>query len=1016
MYSRTGSKYCIHYATRVTVLALMVCICGLTTSARALGQSDVVLEPTDPTTLCTLPQTLFEDDFEHGPGRWTVTNTGPTTSFSWMLSTGQLPFGRPGTAWFAGDFPGGTGCLTGGTSASHSLLSPEIPLPPGLTSLQLVFTHYLASEGQFDGGNLKVRTNGRVVTAVPRSAFRFNPYNGKLRSAMQGNTNPMAGQEAWTGVGGEWGTTVVDLSGFLSGTTTIQVRFDFGRDECDGAAGWYVDDVKLVSCIRCNANPLAAIDNSQYAGASPVMSPIGSGSPQSFTLTSPPNAAGPVRMAFHGEGDFLEAGEFVNVRINGVVVGSVFANSAGACPATADTDQLFVDAATYNAAVAGGNATIDMTSTAAVSAAACGGESYIAVFVEYPAAIDCNSNGMADSAEIAANESLDACSNGILDSCECNCNESGGPDSCEIAQNPGRDCDRDGVPDQCQAHSSDGIVLSQSFENGFNNGWSGTGIWTTTMSCGDTGMPCDGAKFAYAGNPSSCTYAPSDSGQISSPVIFIPKDADNVILSYCSRLQTRAALDFAIVRVNGVDVLTQSGGNGAVEEKTINLSSFAGSNIRIQFTFQAGSTTINGAPNGWQVDHVRLSVPILSDVDTDGFLDGCDNCAAVANSGQEDADSDGVGDACDGCPDDPDKIEPGICGCGSPDSDSDTDGLPDCMDNCPNVANSNQADADSDGVGNVCDSCPNIFNPDQANQDGDTIADACDNCPLVANQDQADTDNDGVGNLCDNCVNTANANQLDSDSDGLGDACDNCDFVANPSQSDADSDGIGDACDNCPTNSNTAQVDIDTDGRGDACDNCPTTFNPTQSDDDGDGKGNACDICPTIPFSGTDSDSDGDGVGDACDNCPTGDSPIVGPPIKISGGLYENRHTILTVGDEFEPGSQFAASGGTPPYHFRWSIISGPQTDGVILDEDTTDPIITSVTPGPYVVLVEAFDSRGCSAKLIFTMSVTTSPIFSIVPTGGLADVCGMCGATGAVTLSMCFIGTLAIRRRRRRN
>lgn len=34
----------------------------------------------------------------------------------------------------------------------------------------------------------------------------------------------------------------------------------------------------------------------------------------------------------------------------------------------------------------------------------------------------------------------------------------------------------------------------------------------------------------------------------------------------------------------------------------------------------------------------------------------------------------------DGCPNDPQKMEPGVCGCGVPDTDSDHDGTPDCID------------------------------------------------------------------------------------------------------------------------------------------------------------------------------------------------------------------------------------------------------------------------------------------------------------------------------------------------
>lgn len=49
-----------------------------------------------------------------------------------------------------------------------------------------------------------------------------------------------------------------------------------------------------------------------------------------------------------------------------------------------------------------------------------------------------------------------------------------------------------------------------------------------------------------------------------------------------------------------------------------------------------------------------------------------------------DSDSDGTPDCLDGCPSDPNKVAPGVCGCGVTDADSDADGVFDCMDVCPN--------------------------------------------------------------------------------------------------------------------------------------------------------------------------------------------------------------------------------------------------------------------------------------------------------------------------------------------
>ena len=87
-----------------------------------------------------------------------------------------------------------------------------------------------------------------------------------------------------------------------------------------------------------------------------------------------------------------------------------------------------------------------------------------------------------------------------------------------------------------------------------------------------------------------------------------------------------------------------------------------------------GSTQVVGDPN--------------ADTDGDGVPDASDNCAAVANPGQEDSDGDGQGDACEG-------TDPG--------PDADGDGVPDDADNCVSTPNPGQEDSDGDGIGDACD-------------------------------------------------------------------------------------------------------------------------------------------------------------------------------------------------------------------------------------------------------------------------------------------------------------------------
>jgi len=124
-----------------------------------------------------------------------------------------------------------------------------------------------------------------------------------------------------------------------------------------------------------------------------------------------------------------------------------------------------------------------------------------------------------------------------------------------------------------------------------------------------------------------------------------------------------------------------------------------------------------------------------------------------------DSDADGEPDCSDLCPFDPLKSEPGVCGCGVPDTDSDSDGTPDCDDLCPNDGSKidpgicgcgvADIDTDNDGVFDCNDNCPEIGNADQADSDGDDVGDSCDNCSEIANPDQTDSDGDGIGEVCD---------------------------------------------------------------------------------------------------------------------------------------------------------------------------------------------------------------------------------------------------------------------------
>jgi hypothetical protein len=242
---------------------------------------------------------------------------------------------------------------------------------------------------------------------------------------------------------------------------------------------------------------------------------------------------------------------------------------------------------------------------------------------------------------------------------------------------------------------------------------------------------------------------------------------------------------------------------------------------------------------------------VNGDRDGDSIPDACDNCPAFYNGGQLDADADGVGNACDPCAWDPEKIELGTCGCGTPDTDTDADGSI-CGDRCP--YDGTKVDPGLCGCGQV---------DDDTDSDGDSQPDCVDACPL-----------DPAKILPYQCG--CGAVETDSDGDGAADCVDFCPADSRKRRPgrcgcgtpdyDTDGDYTPDCLDECPENGSQTvagpcgcgvpETDLDGDGTLDCLDGCPT--NPALSAPGVCG----CDLAPNP------TDSDADTVPDCLDNCP----------------------------------------------------------------------------------------------------------------------------------------------------
>ncbi|MCB0446908.1 MAG: M4 family metallopeptidase [Gelidibacter sp.] len=240
---------CQSVSTAITAVELRIdpVACGYTP----------ILGPTPRLCDAATSNPLFYEDWENGLGAWTVsqlpTNAATWTPRDWTLNS-SLPDNRTGTAMFGID-PINGNCTSDLQNGIIRLQSRVINIPNINTgSFTMVFSHYVETEKLWDGGNIKYSLNGGPWLLLPNSAFTSNGYNSPLNSTIQGNDNPMQGQASFTGTDGgsltgSWGKSVVDLSSIgVTANSTLQLRWELGTDGCNGARGWFLDDIVIFNC------------------------------------------------------------------------------------------------------------------------------------------------------------------------------------------------------------------------------------------------------------------------------------------------------------------------------------------------------------------------------------------------------------------------------------------------------------------------------------------------------------------------------------------------------------------------------------------------------------------------------------------------------------------------------------------------------------------------------------------------------------------------------------------------
>jgi len=348
---------------------------------------------------------VYRADFDEHANGWSVAHDGGEvlpTPYDWVLSE-SLPFERPGRAWFCDD-PRIGDCEERDESAVHWLISPPVALPPNEARYTLSFVHYAETEPGWDGGRVQLSVNGSRWRVVEGTAFLFNTYNGLLRGRVSDNTNPIAGREAFTGIGGGWGTSRIDLSRYASGGDTVEVRFEFGKDGCEGLTGWYIDDVEVYGCGDCDRDGIRDDRLLHFSDALPTLFEPGTGRRLEYTIADPPRAASEVRLTTFGMGDFAFEEEYLTVELNGTPVGTLFAVGAQDCASIPNAEVLTIGAAAFNELTDGADAVFAFVGSEQVSPTLCTDTTYVRSFIDYATAEpDENGNRVPDACERCVN-------------------------------------------------------------------------------------------------------------------------------------------------------------------------------------------------------------------------------------------------------------------------------------------------------------------------------------------------------------------------------------------------------------------------------------------------------------------------------------------------------------------------------------------------------------------------------------------------------------------------------------
>ena len=183
----------------------------------------------------------FVWDFENDNGGFTPAGN----VWQWGVPTSGPNAAHSGTKLWAtilsGNYP---------NTANATLDLPAITVAADRPYSVFSFWHWYNMENEFDGGNVKISTDGGATFQILTPA---GGYDGIARTTNAG----IPSQPCFTNIHEVWQEDLFDLSAYAG--QQVILRLHFGSDGSVVRSGWYVDDVRLRSSSVDDAAP--AISN-----------------------------------------------------------------------------------------------------------------------------------------------------------------------------------------------------------------------------------------------------------------------------------------------------------------------------------------------------------------------------------------------------------------------------------------------------------------------------------------------------------------------------------------------------------------------------------------------------------------------------------------------------------------------------------------------------------------------------------------------------------------------------------